>query len=89
MADADFLNVELVSGGGRLNLDVTFHQEQDTEGEYSEMFCISLEEETSSAVVTKDTATPDRKSTRLNSSHQIISYAVFCLKKKKKQTKTK
>src|SRR5258708_30591766 len=29
-------------------------------------------------------AKPDRKSTRLNSSHQIISYAVFCLKKKKK-----
>src|SRR5258708_18292254 len=28
----------------------------------------------------------DRKSTRLNSSHQIISYAVFCLKKKKKYT---
>src|SRR5260363_360262 len=26
---------------------------------------------------------PDRKSTRLNSSHQLISYAVFCLKKKK------
>src|SRR5258708_13513695 len=29
----------------------------------------------------------DRKSTRLNSSHQIISYAVFCLKKKKKWQK--
>src|SRR6266542_6365876 len=28
---------------------------------------------------------PDRKSTRLNSSHGSISYAVFCLKKKKKQ----
>src|SRR5258708_10743161 len=28
----------------------------------------------------------DRKSTRLNSSHQIISYAVFCLKKKNYQT---
>src|SRR5258708_33563362 len=28
----------------------------------------------------------DRKSTRLNSSHQIISYAVFCLKKKNKNT---
>src|SRR5258708_9548536 len=28
-------------------------------------------------------ARKDRKSTRLNSSHQIISYAVFCLKKKK------
>src|SRR5258708_22198953 len=30
----------------------------------------------------------DRKSTRLNSSHQIISYAVFCLKKKKNTTLT-
>src|SRR5258708_14140156 len=29
---------------------------------------------------------PDRKSTRLNSSHQIISYAVFCLKKKNTST---
>src|SRR5690625_7066080 len=28
-------------------------------------------------------STPDRKSTRLNSSHVAISYAVFCLKKKK------
>src|SRR5258708_10831993 len=32
-----------------------------------------------------DTVSIDRKSTRLNSSHQIISYAVFCLKKKKKR----
>src|SRR5438034_1937483 len=31
----------------------------------------------------------DRKSTRLNSSHTVISYAVFCLKKKKKKTKSK
>src|SRR5260221_4953262 len=30
----------------------------------------------------------DRKSTRLNSSHTVISYAVFCLKKKKKKTAT-
>src|SRR2546422_7157174 len=30
----------------------------------------------------------DRKSTRLNSSHGYISYAVFCLKKKKKQKNT-
>src|SRR5947207_11462597 len=29
----------------------------------------------------------DRKSTRLNSSHTVISYAVFCLKKKKKKIK--
>src|SRR5205809_4040719 len=32
--------------------------------------------------------TQDRKSTRLNSSHGYISYAVFCLKKKKQRTKT-
>src|SRR5438132_10038135 len=31
----------------------------------------------------------DRKSTRLNSSHTVISYAVFCLKKKKKKNKKK
>src|SRR2546426_4715710 len=30
----------------------------------------------------------DRKSTRLNSSHLVISYAVFCLKKKKKLSRT-
>src|SRR2546426_7707278 len=31
-------------------------------------------------------AYPDRKSTRLNSSHLVISYAVFCLEKKKKKS---
>src|SRR5690625_5744963 len=35
-----------------------------------------------------ETARLDRKSTRLNSSHVAISYAVFCLKKKKSQEKT-
>src|SRR5574341_2294634 len=34
-----------------------------------------------------DAKTLDRKSTRLNSSHQLTSYAVFCLKKKKKKPK--
>src|SRR5437899_5019806 len=34
------------------------------------------------AVIAKSTASSDRKSTRLNSSHLGISYAVFCLKKK-------
>src|SRR5690349_22437882 len=41
---------------------------------------------------TKDTDPdlgPDRKSTRLNSSHVEISYAVFCLKKKKKAEQAK
>src|SRR5437588_12121355 len=32
-----------------------------------------------------DQVAEDRKSTRLNSSHTVISYAVFCLKKKKKK----
>src|SRR5438034_4850135 len=32
----------------------------------------------------RDEDTGDRKSTRLNSSHTVISYAVFCLKKKKR-----
>src|SRR3712207_8560038 len=34
----------------------------------------------------RDRAPPDRKSTRLNSSHANISYAVFCLKKNKRRT---
>src|SRR5437764_5528527 len=34
----------------------------------------------------RDLSRVDRKSTRLNSSHRCISYAVFCLKKKKKKT---
>src|SRR5437868_9799734 len=37
-----------------------------------------------SAVISGRCTYPDRKSTRLNSSHVSISYAVFCLKKKKK-----
>src|SRR5260221_7863375 len=34
----------------------------------------------------KEGSSTDRKSTRLNSSHTVISYAVFCLKKKKNKT---
>src|SRR5437764_10108290 len=37
----------------------------------------------------RDAVGRDRKSTRLNSSHRCISYAVFCLKKKKKKTRNK
>src|SRR5436190_9440055 len=39
----------------------------------------------SPAQVRRDGVFEDRKSTRLNSSHTVISYAVFCLKKKKKK----
>src|SRR2546430_7008777 len=44
-------------------------------------FCQVLKE--SDAAITKNLQPKDRKSTRLNSSHSQISYAVFCLKKKK------
>src|SRR3989454_2088124 len=37
-------------------------------------------------IIKKSKDTPDRKSTRLNSSHLVISYAVFCLKKKNNKT---
>src|SRR5690606_40569981 len=43
-------------------------------------FAIELERSVSAYAFERD---PDRKSTRLNSSHVKISYAVFCLKKKK------
>src|SRR2546428_2585636 len=39
-----------------------------------------------SSSVSHTVTVSDRKSTRLNSSHDQISYAVFCLKKKKKKT---
>src|SRR5438128_2872092 len=41
-----------------------------------------------SSLSDSDDAAGDRKSTRLNSSHGSISYAVFCLKKKKKKKHT-
>src|SRR3712207_8059199 len=41
----------------------------------------------SASVLVDAAESVDRKSTRLNSSHANISYAVFCLKKKKKTTK--
>src|SRR5437879_8030602 len=43
--------------------------------------------EISRALFARARAIQDRKSTRLNSSHRCISYAVFCLKKKKIQTR--
>src|SRR2546422_10010872 len=60
------------------------------------MFTASANERRSGAVAAGACATSgaapshatDRKSTRLNSSHGYISYAVFCLKKKKKKRKS-
>src|SRR5690554_7665227 len=50
---------------------------------------IDFVQEVIASTKTVETLIPDRKSTRLNSSHVRISYAVFCLKKKKKKKKKK
>src|SRR5207249_8594979 len=46
-----------------------------------------IEQQHVAVLVDRDGERRDRKSTRLNSSHVSISYAVFCLKKKKKHNK--
>src|SRR5256885_8852971 len=46
----------------------------------------SAREEMLGVIVARQVVQVDRKSTRLNSSHLVISYAVFCLKKKKDTT---
>src|SRR5690625_1902840 len=56
-----------------------------------ERYCMAMRPLLDAHWVTADDAgvTQDRKSTRLNSSHVAISYAVFCLKKKKKKMQHK
>src|SRR5437879_9065239 len=53
----------------------TNHPRRDLMDHYTQNFLLCL--------VRKQGTKGDRKSTRLNSSHRCISYAVFCLKKKK------
>src|SRR5689334_24055241 len=53
------------------------------------MIRFAIEYELRGKARTADELPADRKSTRLNSSHSSISYAVFCLKKKKKNIKKK
>src|SRR2546428_2050221 len=48
---------------------------------------MEMGEQTLSSLTKKPASTADRKSTRLNSSHDQISYAVFCLKKKNTHAK--
>src|SRR2546426_5890067 len=55
-----------------------------TSGEIKGLACVSQQE---FGVGAQCVFKEDRKSTRLNSSHLVISYAVFCLKKKKKNIK--
>src|SRR5687768_18188789 len=55
-----------------------------SENDYAPVSC-DYHDQLEAAAVTKREVVLDRKSTRLNSSHGYISYAVFCLKKKKKK----
>src|SRR5438034_1416479 len=63
-------DTSLVDGDGRLDALVLWHSAPLAEGRHQRV----------------QSAVADRKSTRLNSSHTVISYAVFCLKKKKKKS---
>src|SRR2546430_12199466 len=56
--------------------------------DYTDLLAMPRTRETAQAVIDRVMAAIDRKSTRLNSSHSQISYAVFCLKKKNKQATT-
>src|SRR5205807_3445472 len=51
---------------------------------YEPSLVFSITNQVPTQTAAEATITQDRKSTRLNSSHLVISYAVFCLKKKKK-----
>src|SRR5437762_14077531 len=63
----------------------SYSNQVSTEVQYFSMGPESLAANTNSAQLSLGWR-QDRKSTRLNSSHRCISYAVFCLKKKKKIT---
>src|SRR3712207_6850534 len=58
-------------------------------GRYGTFFCCDTDQNVApNRQVTGSRCSQDRKSTRLNSSHANISYAVFCLKKKKQNIST-
>src|SRR5258708_19897553 len=59
------------------------------EGALGPMVTSHVKEMLSSDEAVQNKIGSDRKSTRLNSSHQIISYAVFCLKKKKRKKQSR
>src|SRR3712207_7458897 len=65
----------------RSGVDLQVHPVEDLDG--AEALVDTAELEDGSPVLRLRNAHEDRKSTRLNSSHANISYAVFCLKKKK------
>src|SRR5207249_12200636 len=57
----------------------------DLDKERSDLWVLDIATGRGTQITASQTREQDRKSTRLNSSHVSISYAVFCLKKKKKK----
>src|SRR5688572_31094668 len=70
--------------GGLVGLPAGRHQDQCAAGK--EVLSAAFWHREQLPLCAASARLEDRKSTRLNSSHSQISYAVFCLKKKKKQT---
>src|SRR5574340_1332876 len=64
-----------------INKELSRHESNSQQAIIMELSC----EESCCSAGNNQAAEQDRKSTRLNSSHQKISYAVFCLKKKKEK----
>src|SRR5205814_10644606 len=81
---ADLCSYEDLGG----TLEIALHDIDPERLAYSERTATALVEQMGAGhrVSAHADRGPDRKSTRLNSSHLGISYAVFCLKKKKKKT---
>src|SRR5437867_6576484 len=72
-------------------MDLTTLEGQDTPGKVAALCAKAMRPKPGDATVPPVAAVcvyPDRKSTRLNSSHRTISYAVFCLKKKKENKRS-
>src|SRR3712207_8238078 len=80
-----FLQVEL---GDRVSPHATTSLVEAVRGVLLDVFAVTEDHDAMRRAVVRTAASlrqrADRKSTRLNSSHANISYAVFCLKKKKK-----
>src|SRR5256885_9518735 len=77
----------------QLNIDMIGRNRDDKASESNTVYLvgsdrISTELHELNRAANASLPTPDRKSTRLNSSHLVISYAAFCLKQKKSQQLT-
>src|SRR2546426_8378043 len=70
--------------GGLVRLNHRRSSRQDSTPARPEIRRSSATNRAAASAGTRHSRFEDRKSTRLNSSHLVISYAVFCLKKKKK-----